>query len=111
MTEKVIAEIVWDNTETNFDQWSFVVNTERDVVYAYQIRKNHEPYRMYAWSLLYPDRYVDFLNTILQRFHSAKRKSLVPTRTAIVLVQNEFAKALAKNAVPELTYNEELEDS
>jgi hypothetical protein len=91
----IIADVVWDKSEDHFDQWSFIVDQDKDVVYAYQIKKDKEPLRMYAWSLLHPENYVQFLNTILQRFHTAKKNTLVPTRSAIVLVQNEFAKALS----------------
>lgn len=93
---QTVASCVWSKASEPFDQWSFVVNREKNVVTAFRVTEKAEPERLYAWSLLHADRYIDFLNTILQRFHSARASSLVECRSAIVLIQNEFAKALVR---------------
>ena len=106
MTTRTVATVVWNKNYEELDQWSFVVNYDRDVVYAYQITKSRpEPFRMFAWSLLHPEAYVEFLNTILQRFHSGPKRTLVDTRVAIIAVQNEFAKVAIREA------NKEDQDS
>jgi hypothetical protein len=93
MTIRTVATVVWSKLHEELDQWSFVVDYEKDVVYTYLITKSRpEPLRLFAWSLLHPENYLEFLNTILQRFHSAPKRTLVETRAAIIAVQNEFAK-------------------
>jgi len=98
LMQRTIASVVWNKKAEKLDQWSLVADYEKEVVTCYHLTESGDPLRIYAWSLLHADRYVDFLQAILQKFHQSRASSLVEVRLAIIATQNEFAKALTKDA-------------
>ena len=92
---RVLTTIAWNG----HNQWTYLLPTDDSSVLQLWLHEGEaEPRKLYSWNLLQNTAYQDFLNYLLQKFHSNSKQMLIDTVRSIIIVQNAFTMAQLREA-------------